>query len=65
MIWQYIVVGVVLAVVIGVVVARLLSARKSDTPENPFCAGCALAKNCTKRKNEKSDCKSVNQVGQL
>ena len=49
MMWQYSILGVILAAVVGIVVVRLLSLSKKDAVENPFCAGCALAKNCKRR----------------
>ena len=50
MMWQYITLGVILAAVVGIVVVRLLPlSKKDDAVENPFCAGCALAKNCKRR----------------
>lgn len=56
MMWQYSILGVILAAVVGIVVVRLLSLSKKDAVENPFCAGCALAKNCKRRSAGKREC---------
>ena len=56
MMWQYAILGVILAAVVGIVVVRLLSLSKKGAVENPFCAGCALAKNCKRRSASVSEC---------
>ena len=49
MTWQYVAVAAILLVVACVVVVKVLRKRCS-TPGSPFCAGCALAKSCKKRR---------------
>lgn len=50
MIWQYIIVGIILiAVVVGIIV-KTVSKKNTVDNGNPYCAGCALARNCKKRR---------------
>lgn len=48
MMWQYIVVGVVLAVALCLAVVKMLSPSKKCPPGQPLCAGCSLANTCKK-----------------
>lgn len=49
MMWQYAAVGVILVAVVGAIAYKIYRTRHTHTPENPFCAGCSLAKTCKSR----------------
>lgn len=49
MMWQYAAVGLILVAVAGIIAYRICRTPRTRTPENPFCAGCALAKTCKSR----------------